>query len=160
MKTEYYDDKGEQYSMVSTHGPMVPEIKAEFVKRLREFDGPVSKTYLKTEDGCYCAMGILADIAVEAGVIPTPELETAEEFLALDGVKRVFGYYNNAADAGRYLSYSKMLPAAAGKWANVGLLGGYVVHHEDGKLERFYLTDHSDQGMPFSEIADIVEAAF
>jgi hypothetical protein len=51
---------------------MNPDIKAEWIRRLRSGEYPQGLCALKSRDGTFCCLGVLCEIAVGLGVIPPP----------------------------------------------------------------------------------------
>lgn len=109
---------------------MNPEIKAEWVKRLRSGDYIQGKGNLEM-GGRYCCLGVLCEIAVEQGVI-TKEIE---------GISHI-SYY----DKTEYV----LLPNSVVEWAGVNCsnpnFGGKI-------LSNLNDVDNYD----FNQIADVVE---
>lgn len=118
---------------------MNPEIRARWTAALRSGDYRQGSRALATEDGEYCCLGVLCDLAVRAGIIPAP---AADDYS--DGCGLRFG------DARDYL------PLGVTEWAGlaaespvVGVPGG-----EPGEEPLAFLNDN---GIGFGEIADLID---
>ena len=79
---------------------MKEEIKKEWIKRLRSGAIKQGRKKLGHKDGARCCLGVLCDIAVEHGVVPTPS-------------STCFGHL---VYGGRY---SEVLPPEVARWADV-----------------------------------------
>jgi hypothetical protein len=111
---------------------MDPDIKAEWVRRLREDNIPQTTNGLLGDvNGRRCCLGVLCDIAVEHGVIPLPE----------GGSALVYG------DKEKYV-----LPRVVAEWASIDCTGRYYSTKS--------LAIDNDNGMPFPKIADVIEEYF
>ena len=117
---------------------MDPIKKAMWVADLRSGDYEQGQGFLCRE-GKFCCLGVLADQAVRAGVIPQPEEE-----LVL--------YYDGEP---------KLLTTAVRRWAKVPTYvqvlagGGGCSHWYFGRHET--LASLNDAGFTFDQIADIIE---
>lgn len=79
-----------------------------------------------------CCLGVLCDMAVEAGVIPAPTIES-------NGIHV-------------YAGQTVTLPAPVRRWAEMASNNG--TYFENGA--EYSLAVDNDDGMPFSEIAVII----
>lgn len=115
---------------------MNKEIRDEWVKRLRSGKYDQGKTYLRHNEQ-YCCLGILCEMAVEAGVTTVTEIDE----------KGRYTYNENFA----------ALPLEVQKWSGVDSdLGDYEDH-----THRDFLYRNNDQDlMDFNAIADIIEREF
>lgn len=124
---------------------MKQEIRDEWVKRLRSGDYEQGLGYLRHgeegEASTYCCLGVLCEIAVEAGVIPPARTGTEghEEDVWL------YGNENERDDTG--------LPHSVRMWAGVTSASGLVI---DGPVSNLVVANDSEH-MSFAEIADIIE---
>lgn len=107
------------------------EIFTEWTRRLREDGIPQGPSYLGMDDK-RCCLGVLSDMAVEAGVTTVTT--------AIGGLR---SYGDSAA--------TTHPPLEVQQWAGLGNPAG---HYGDG----CYLTNANDSGKTFAEIADIIDA--
>lgn len=132
-----------------------PEIKDEWLRRLRSGNYKQGQHSLKrqTPDGemLHCCLGVLCEIAAEAGVA-RPSKRVADEN---DGTVYTFDH-----DAG-------LLPSAVAEWSgldgpspnldnpygNIPEVKGTDLAHND----TIYLTELNDTGFNFSTIANLIE---
>lgn len=114
---------------------MNPEIKANWVAKLRSGEYQQSRNVLRTKDNKYCCLGVLCEIAVANGVIPEPHLTAPRGSYCYDGMT-----------AG--------LPDSVMLWSEIPEYLGSLV--EVLKLER-NLASLNDHGVDFDGIADIIE---
>ena len=118
---------------------MIQEIKLEWTKRLRSGDYEQGKGLLRNKRDQYCCLGILCEMAVEAGVIKK----------VLDDGNWAY-YYGDERD----LSVAT-LPTSVMEWAGpestAGVFGGGT---EDS------LVYHNDSGKPFEYIANVIDEKF
>lgn len=122
-------------------------IAGKWVERLRNGGIEQHQGGLGTDDGARCCLGVLCDLAVEAGVIP-PATGLDEG----DYIVRAFRFDGEAAT----------LPERVKWWAGMkSRKGGY-----DRKYNRFLSKDndgctspgHDHPAHSFAQIADIIEA--
>lgn len=128
-----------------------PKIKEQWVADLRSGNYKQTAGRLHDERG-YCCLGVLCEQAVEAGVV------TAREEEKLDG--RFLMTYKDVSGKDSFVTSS--LPYDIIDWANVKDARGLGSTY--GKLpfrtrsnSIAYLDDLNDDGMPFNQIADIIE---
>lgn len=119
---------------------MNPEIKKRWVAALRSGEYEQGKGRLVTEDGKFCCLGVLCDLAVGDGVVTH-----AGE-----------GFTSGGPEGIRIGS----LPDAVVGWAGVKEPNPYLP--QGGPTGRIYLADLNDGAVdnrqhPFSEIADLIE---
>jgi hypothetical protein len=126
---------------------MKPEIRAQWVERLRSGQDQQGTGYLRKRDEAgvdrLCCLGVLCELAVEAGV----EMEV-----------------NRTTDGGHYdaTSYDKSIafpPRAVREWAgimdsSIGEIGTWAVDKGD---YREALSNLNDEGYTFAQIADEIE---
>lgn len=133
-------------------GRMNTAVKALWLAALRSGDYEQGHGALKTVDGKYCCLGVLCDLAVEAGVIPAPRTTLGSE--DNDGNMRQLYLFGDGDEAGQ-LAY---LPSSVTAWAGVNCCG-----ERNWSTESKYpqsLACLNDAGNSFAEIADIIEAEF
>ena len=116
---------------------MNPEVKAQWVTALRSGDYKQGQGVLRTAftDGSvskFCCLGVLCELAVNAGVIPAP---------LYDGIYYSYGTYGDKRTA--------YLPEAVMKWA--GLDG------ENPMCGTGRLATLNDKDNSFEQIADAIE---
>lgn len=108
---------------------MNPEIKAEWVKRLRSGQYEQGRSALSYQ-GSYCCLGVLCEIAAERGIV----IKTTH---GDDGVT-----YDNA---------TVLLPIKVIKWAGLSDSAPVIGHEKD-------LTVLNDlMGYDFNDIANVIE---
>jgi hypothetical protein len=112
------------------------QVRDAWVSRLRS--GTVKQTASKLGrlDGSRCCLGVLCDLAVEDGAIqpPTPD-------------QRGNLWYGD---------WAEYLPGLVCMWAGMTACGRcVVVLNSDGLTDS--LTAMNDRGVPFDELADIIE---
>lgn len=100
---------------------------------IKEFDGSV------TPEGM-CCLGVLSELAVEAGVI---------EKMVSDDLE-VARYGDEDSQSVSYL------PDAVVRWAGIEFNGRYL----DDKGKEQYLSAQNDEGASFKEIAEIIKKHF
>jgi hypothetical protein len=121
---------------------MDSEIKKQWVRALRSEDYAQGTDWLNA-DGRYCCLGVLCELAVEAGVVEK-EVYDEEDSTFM---------YGRGGD-------SMVLPKEVQHWS--GLIDPY------GKYPGFSFRDReilslardNDEGKSFAEIADIIEERF
>lgn len=124
---------------------MNPEIKAEWIRRLRSGDYEQGRGSLCRNDK-YCCLGVLSEIAAERHVTSRGELEE-------DGWRWIeFGFETST------------LPAEVQDWSlvltqtGIFMLPGEVAAR-NGRVS-MSLAWLNDTGLTFSQIADIIEVCF
>ncbi len=143
---------------------MNPEIKASWVAALRsgEYDqgeGLLKFNETETEKASYCCLGVLCDLAVQAGVLGTPHRRASGSWS--------FGL-EDEADPYNYLNYSEtVLPDSVREWAGLENTDPCFQLSSE-QAERFgvsdidsgfskSLTGLNDNGNSFKTIADVIE---
>lgn len=128
---------------------MNADIKARWQQALRSGDyrQGVSRLRRRADGGDrFCCLGVLCELAVEAGVIEAP-------------VESEIGYRYGAT--GDLLGDAVYLPPAVAKWAGLSTNPAveHVVGHEaGGRMTRWStLAKLNDSKTPFSTIADLIE---
>lgn len=106
-------------------------IRKEWVKRLRSGKIKQTQSQLGLVDGSRCCLGVLCDIAVENGVIPTPKQNYDQELV--------------------YGAKSELLPRKVRMWAGLRTWAG---HYQKGQNS---LAQLNDNGATFKQIAKIIE---
>lgn len=137
-----------------------PEYKERWLKALRSGDYSQGKGYLKTIDNRYCCLGVLCDIFSEKvnGTWKLAESGTAFGFSLGNefniGQKcfpptelntLVHELYHREV---QFLTYC--IPLSSEDYNRLSAL--YIL-----KGDTVYLSDLNDKGVPFSEIADLIE---
>lgn len=107
-----------------------------WVKILRSGRYPQGTEVLRGSDGKYCCLGVACELAVAEGVIPP----ASSDYL---GVTR----YGPTGD-----SSTTHLPSAVVEWLGLNSEFGYFGSGDSS------LISLNDVGVPFSAIADIIEA--
>lgn len=121
---------------------MNEEIKGQWLSALRSGEYLQGTGKLNDGEGHYCCLGVLTDLAVKAGVCEwTPKAD---------------GILMSVADPDGYLE-SGVLSEKVAEWA--GMPGNVVGRMILEGGER-WLTTLNDDGMTFSEIADLIEREF
>jgi hypothetical protein len=154
---------------------MDPDVRDELIKRLRSGDyiQGKEKLALKDDDGQrFCCLGVLCEMAVEAGITQRDERE--EEHWDYDTDDEGIYVTKIAINYGtKGLSYDSTLPPEVAVWAGILSQGEAQamssIAFDDGPgMGRFggrnqaRPTDHTlagmnDDGVPFGEIADFIE---
>lgn len=126
---------------------MNPQIKEEWIKRLRSGGIPQGTEYL-AEGEKRCCLGVLCDIAVEAGV-------------ATRGIQmKHMGAYS--AGPGHHPEI-RLLPIKVSRWAGLSSVDPAICvrSHDDEDYDYeeavFSLAQANDAGYTFNQIADIIE---
>lgn len=117
---------------------MKEEIKDKWLQALRSGSYSQAKYALHTEGGEFCCLGVLCDLAVKEGVIPSPEPQ------------KVSGYW-------KYNRDTKNLPLEVMKWAGVRHPAGEFVQVEGSKRKEALVSLNDFLGKSFSQIANIIE---
>lgn len=120
---------------------MNPEIKAEWVKRLRSGGYRQTQGLLRNSEG-YCCLGVLGEVAVEKGVAywSNPYKKSCWQLVDI-------GQNSNNRD-------ETVLPLEVWKWAGLTDEAGALPGHAPASC----LTECNDEKMmTFDEIANIIE---
>lgn len=126
---------------------MNPEVKAKWVAALRSgnYDQAMGSLKIEVSDTqLYCCLGVLCELAVEAGVIPPGERHEDQP--------NKHSYY--------FLGEDEFLPSEVMTWANLDSNNGIYCPSDDVWLNDQALTDLNDNGKSFNELADIIENNF
>ena len=122
---------------------MDKNVKDEWVKRLRSGDYKQGTGQLRnTGENSYCCLGVLCEIAVEAGIVKVdtePDSNTAV-------------YYDNDADR-----QDMTLPDTVQEWAGTNSPNPPVNERETVNGPRASLAELNDGGYTFEQIASIIE---
>ena len=121
---------------------MNPEVKAEWLRRLREPGRKQIRGRLQTDQG-QCCLGVLCEIAVEQGVIERRILDYS-------------GMHYNANIVVEYDGVTRVPTAEVALWAGLEVQYGELKLPASSKYG-FDVAYLNDTGVPFSEIADIIE---
>jgi hypothetical protein len=119
---------------------MRADIATKWIDRLRNGNIPQTSDALGTKDGERCCLGVLCDIAVEDGIIAKPTEFDGEPAL-------------------KYADHWSILPDAVMQWAGMASDTGSL-RNTDSVYSDKELTELNDTGMPFSEIADVIESNY
>jgi hypothetical protein len=111
---------------------MNPEVKDQWVKALRSGEYEQTRNLLHRVDGGYCCLGVLSELAVQAGVIPPARREKDDPH----------AWYYGPDEC--------ILPLPVENWAG---LNGSSESATVGQLMRL-----NDKGDSFAIIADVIEA--
>lgn len=129
---------------------MNPAIKAQWIERLRSGEIEQGRGHLAVRypEGrqFFCCLGVLTEIAVEHGVIDAGR----EEY-----EYNVKGYVKGYPDDGN--PEDAVLPRAVYMWAGLPDANPNVKHD---LLAFACLATLNDRGVPFAEIADLIEEQF
>jgi len=109
------------------------EIIAEWVRRLRSGNYTQTQRVLRNKDS-FCCLGVLCEVAVDAGVIPPAVSRPNHPSLFV------------------YDGQDRTLPQSVADWAGVGKAGDYG----PGIMES--LASKNDYGYSFEEIANLIES--
>lgn len=131
---------------------MKSDIKAEWLRRLRSGEYAQGKTRLRvtTPEGeeRYCCLGILCEMAVERGVIKSRPL-AEDEYSGYEGTVYAYG-------DGKISQSTTILPPEVIIWAGFPHNGS--LSPISPWTDPWDVAIRNDDGMPFSEIADFIEA--
>jgi hypothetical protein len=119
---------------------MDKRVKALWIDALRSGEYKQGAAYLRKKDDTYCCLGVLCDLAVKDGVA----VEWSGEWTGVAYVAR-----DNAS--GRRPTTA--LPPVVSEWAGLTKWGDDALEPR----EALDLTGLNDNGMPFGEIADVIE---
>lgn len=120
---------------------MDPKIKERWVAKLRSGEYKQGTKRLHRGDNTFCCLGILCELAVEDGVIPSP-------VLVPDVALHVHVYAYGAFDTQSYL------PDEVQEWSGVDLVGSIRLFENHTTS----LANLNDSAHSFSQIADLIEA--
>lgn len=109
---------------------MDERVKKLWVDALRSGQYPQGRYSLQGEDGRFCCLGVLCDLAKK------------EEVCSHVVDKSLFGTFN------MYDGEEEFLPESVMEWADI--VGNPMVAGN-------FLTTHNDRGTPFAEIADLID---
>jgi hypothetical protein len=112
---------------------MKAEVKELWVAALRSGEYKQGVSYLKRQDGCYCCLGVLCELAVKAGVIQPPQLTRC---------------------TWTYADKSFYVPETVQEWAGLSSDFGDPITIQSATETP---ACHNDNGMAFASIADAIE---
>jgi len=127
---------------------MIKRIKKKWLKRLRDPNAKQGRGALKNKDGAMCCLGELCEIAVEEG-IATVEFSRGYEYIN-DNITFMGAHTYIVDDEGQ----CSLLPEKVKEWAGLKSTSPSVVIGDDPYKA---LSALNDNGMPFTEIADLIE---
>jgi len=132
---------------------MNKSIKTLWVAKLRSGEVEQGEGFLGTDDGKRCCLGVLCDLAVEAGVIEAP---TKEESLLNDEPEVLVYGYDDVS-----------LPSEVRDWAGLSdsigtIYSGEYVNQSLPDLNDGYINSFAKKRVQlnFEEIADVIEEVF
>lgn len=132
---------------------MNPDVKAQWVAALRSGNYEQTTGVLKSTQGQYCCLGVLCDLAVQAGVVKLSEYHDDE----VEGEPVLHGYgYGPTDDFNDPGTTTGELPEEVVKWAGLTWTNPDVNYH-DGSVS--LITANDSEGFSFNEIADAIEAS-
>lgn len=126
---------------------MNPEVKALWLEALRSGRYDQGMGNLKAgdaDDPAYCCLGVLCELAAIDGVIPAGQRRE-------DALNDPAYYFNGE---------NEFLPAEVMTWANLDSNNGTYKENLQLWMADQCLTDHNDNGMSFTHLADLIEAHF
>jgi hypothetical protein len=122
---------------------MNPEIKKEWVSRLRSGKYDQGSMYLRDEDDRFCCLGILCEMAVENNAVHEPYLKRLV-------TQRTAYVYGSLEEFG-------ILPLEVSHWAGLDDEDPFVEVLYHGEIQTCKLSDLNDDGASFKDIADMIE---
>ena len=162
-KFDYYDGNKEAEPLLA------PGVKRAWLSRLRQPGIEQAKAQLRidtlqgnsTVTSAFCCLGLLCEIAVEAGVIKAGEperdlgsLDFNEEPVTETAV--IYVGDPRVSRGGRIglrgARFPELPPRSVSAWAVAGPLDGELIFRIYSKLAHA-----NDSGLPFSDIADVIE---
>lgn len=114
-------------------------IKERWLTALRSGKYPQGKGWLN-QDGKFCCLGVLAEIAVEDGVVQPDPDRGVVRYRSRDGI----------------IAHSFLSPALM-EWSGIADDEGEFLNEQDNYEQ---LTTLNDRGMSFNDIADVIEKRF
>jgi hypothetical protein len=122
------------------------------VRKFKQATGKLRRVNSDGSEGGMCCLGVLCELAVEAGVLPPGELETYAGVADDGGVERFYAY------EGQWDRATDVLPRKVQLWAEVDenptITGRTAPDGEDVAC----LAALNDHGGSFDVIADVIEA--
>lgn len=119
-----------------------PDVKALWLKKLRSREYLQGRDLLRSDDHTeYCCLGVLTDLAVQAGVVSDED---------------AFPYYEDT----QYPCRKVTRWAAAEEWDDLSETFWRCTTPLHSSLATTDLADVNDSGWSFEEIADIIEEQF
>ena len=130
---------------------MNPEIKKMWADALRSGQYVQGTRYLKYETPrgfCHCALGVLCDLGVKAGVSEWQDAADYDEHA--DTNAHVYVSHCNAM--------STSLPESVVEWAGLaGIMCRDPILWGPERLRKSMVSEWNDGGLSFSQIADMIE---
>lgn len=124
---------------------MKPEVKAKWVTALRSKEYTQGQKVLhNVDEGTYCCLGVLCELAVKDGLDVTVNDSLAEDY---DNIDTVVTYYDES---------NVVLPLSVLEWA--GMKSDVGVFTDKGGTHM--LTALNDDGKDFDYIANVIEEYF
>lgn len=134
---------------------MNKDIAKLWVDALRSGKYPQAKEVLCSNEG-YCCLGVLCELAVEAGVIPPGREPTEEEWS--DNAGDLPDVPNDIEGVIAYDGYATMPSVKVQGWAGLKTSIGSFMENTDTENTYTCLASKNDGGATFAEIADIIES--
>lgn len=150
---------------------MNPEIKAKWLDALRSGDYTQGQRYLavknkQTGEFDFCCLGVLCDLAVAEGAIDPPTV--IDYWSGLEGGENLVHAYkvDESSNPSGSPTESRVLPPKVQAWAGLDSDSpGYTKDFatcgdpdcDCGGPSAVALAGENDNGVPFSEIADLIE---
>lgn len=119
---------------------MDPAIKAEWVKRLRSGDYEQGKRHLNA-NGRYCCLGVLCEIAVEAGIVT--KFESGNEIAVITSNNETAVIYDR--------KFSGILPPRVVEWSGLESSDPILLRES---------SEYWTNGMSLSHVNDMLEFDF
>lgn len=135
--------------------PMNQDVKATWTAALRSdrFKQGRQSLRKRLRDGTeeHCCLGVLCDLAVEAGVLPEPTLTSGR---VNDG-SQDYEYQSNGENGEFLWPEAGVLPYNVRKWAGLEMSNPEVIIDGYGRMS---LAMANDNGNDFNTIADVIDA--
>ena len=139
---------------VSRSEPMSEPVKARWLAALRGGKYRQTQRFLNVTDSGHCCLGVLCDLAVADGI--GAWVRVLEKHAESD----VLGWKENTQTFAEFRTLPRVVGALAGLSDEVGSLFLHGVQEHDGHpgdYESVALTGLNDDGLTFSQIADLIE---
>lgn len=103
------------------------------------------RSYLRDENDCFCCLGVLCELAVQAGVITEPEWRTCV------GVGGCYYYYGEDSSA---------LPPPVQEWAGLVCDPDFTVLVDGRKVDTTAIGLNDRLGWTFPQIASVIRRQY
>ena len=121
---------------------MNQEIKDGWISDLTSGEYPQGEGRLKDNAGRFCCLGVLCERARKAGIVRLEQVDW-------DSTINVYVSVENPDDR----SWTG-LPMAVARWAQLPEIDGF--HPGSPRIGNEFLTNLNDNGVPFTEIAELI----